>query len=285
MYGQLEQLKYINHLGEVLNFGRDGLYVNEHDLHNFSWNVVSVNDKISGFERKMQTKDIPVRVACVSEMEGIIKRNRLFQIPEKDVLAVQYGKLIVNGYYCECFVTQSKKSRYSVTDQYMEAVLTITTDRPYWIKETKLEVKASEDWVQPTEGGVDFPFDFPFDFLPTINRSANLANNSLFETAFRMEIHGLVINPTVTVNEHEYQVNTTVQSGDVLIIDSIAQKVFIRGTAGDENVFDLRNRDSYIFQPIPTGELHVRWDNSFDVDIYLLEQLSEPKWILGGMYG
>ena len=70
MYGQLEQLDYVNHLGEVVHFGKDGLYVNENDLHDFAWSVLSVNGKISGFDRRLQTKTLPVRIACLSKAKG-----------------------------------------------------------------------------------------------------------------------------------------------------------------------------------------------------------------------
>lgn len=285
LYGRLEQIKYINHLGEELNFGRDGLYVNENDLHDFTWTLVSVNDRISGFERNTQTRTVPVRVACASITEGVMRRNKLFQIPEKDVLAKQYGKLIVNGYYCECFVTASKKERYSKTEKYMQAELTITTDRPYWVKETKVLFDVDSSWQPPATGGVDFPFDLPFDLLPFVRRSIPIMNESFFDTAFKMVVHGYSESPVVTINDHDYEVDVNVPQGRILTIDSVSKTIYLSDADGDnvENAFDKRNRDSYIFQPIPAGELTIRWDNTFDIDLYLLEQLSEPKWILGGL--
>lgn len=284
MYGQLEQLEYINHLGETLHFGRDGLYVNENDLHDFSWSVMSVNNRISGFERGMQSKSVPVRIACASKSEGISKRNALFEIPEKDILANTYGRLMINGYYCDCFISASKKDRYSQSDRYMEATLTVTTDRPFWIKETKVEVTADTSWIPEGAGGFDFPFDFPFDFRTAQARSTPVTNDIFYDSAFRMVIHGAAVNPTVTINDHEYQVNMLVSAGRKLVIDSIAktiQTMTEEGT-GIENAFDARGRNDYIFQPIPSGELTVKWDNSFDFDLYLLEERSEPKWMIGG---
>ena len=276
LYGVLEQLKYINHLGEEIDFGRDGMYVNENDLHNFSWSVQSTNNRISGFTRGIQTKNVPVRIACTSKVDGIVKRNRLFEVPERDVLAMEHGRLIVNGYYCECFVTASKKARYSISEQYMAVDLTITTDRPAWVKETEIEVKADSEWRPESDTGLDFSFDFPFDFNPSTDRISYLTNESFYDTNFRLDIHGAVLNPTVFINEHEYQVNTNVMNGQVLTIDSVAKTIYL----DDENVFDARLRDSYIFQPISSGELSIRWDNTFDFDLYLLEERSEPRWVL-----
>lgn len=280
MFGVLERIKYINHLGEELFFGRDGLYVNESDIHSFSWTVASVNNKISGFDRGLQTKTVPVRVLCASKAEGIYKRNRLFEIPEKDVLANQYGRLVVDGYYCECFITESKKSRYSLSEKYMESDLTIVTDKPVWIMEEKIEILRDPSW-RPIrrEGSVatydyDLPLDFPFDLYPTADRLMTTENHSFTDSNFRMVIYGAVVNPTLTINDHIYQVNVSVGDTQQLVIDSFSQKIML----DDESVFDARNRDDYIFEKIPTGELDIMWDNSFSCDLYLYDERSEPKW-------
>lgn len=284
MSGKFEKLRYINHLGEELAFGREGLYVNENELHNFSWDVVKVNNRISGFERGMQTRAIPVRVMCSSREDGIIKRNQLFEIPEKDVLARNhgnpvYGKLIINGYYCECYVTDSQKSRYTGLDNFMESEITITTDRPYWVKEEQLDINRDNSF-DPYAGTLDFPFDFPFDLPLVVRRRVTRTNPGFYSSNFRMEIHGQAVNPTVDVNGHEYQVNAIVRNGETLIIDSISKTITLVNDKTQErtNAFDARSRDSYIFEPLPSGQLEIVWNNSFNMEMYLLEERSEPKW-------
>ena len=283
MYEMLEQLRYENHLGEEINFGRDGLYVNQNDLHDFSWTTTSVNGVITGFERGMQTRSIPVRIACLSESDGITKRNRLFEIPEKDIIAGQYGRLWINGYYCECFITASKKARYAASDSYMAATLTVTTDRPVWVKETLVEVTKSVSWTPIVSGtGLDIPFDFPFDLCGTVPRTVQRANGAFVESNFRLVAHGACNAVSVTINDHLYEVAASVQTGETLTIDSSLKKIYITDADGGfENVFDKRNRDSYIFEKIAPGTLDVQWNNEYTIDLYLLEERSEPKWRMG----
>jgi len=45
-----------------------------------------------------------------------------------------------------------------------------------------------------------------------------------------------------------------------------------------ENCFNLRNRDSYIFEKIPAGVLTIASSANFKFDVVLLEERSEPKW-------
>lgn len=279
-----EEFKYVNHLGEEINFGREGMYVNASDLHDYNWTVASINGKISGFSRGMQNRSLPVRIACVSESDGIMKRNRLFEIPEKDVIGEEYGRLVINGYHCDCFITASKKARYNVSDRYMAVTLTITTDRPVWVKETLVQVNTDPGWTPGLEGGLDFPYDFSHDYSAFVQRDTQQPTSAFVESNFRMIIHGLVSNPSVTVNGHEYQVDTMVGIGETLTIDSVNKTLYVTHTDGtQENVFDKRNRDSYIFQPMPPGTLDIKWNNQFEIDLYILEERSEPKWFMGGV--
>ena len=136
----LEQVRYVNHLNEPLYFGEDHLYVNMNTLHDYEWDVVSQHDRIFGIERTIHEKDFPVRIAAVTEEEGIRKRNELFEIPEKDVLAMTPGRLLVNGYYLPCYVTSSSKTYYSADGKWLSCDITITTDYPFWIKDVPLAV-------------------------------------------------------------------------------------------------------------------------------------------------
>ena len=47
----LESLKYKNHLGEIIDFGKDGLFVNASDLHDYAWAVTSKGKRIAALTR------------------------------------------------------------------------------------------------------------------------------------------------------------------------------------------------------------------------------------------
>ena len=59
----------------------------------------------------------------------------------------------------------------------------------------------------------------------------------------------------------------------------MSKKIYVTAIDGTiTNVFNLRSRDSYIFDKIAPGMSSVTWDGNFGVDITLLEERSEPKW-------
>ena len=134
----IERMTYINHMNEVIEFGTNGIYVNENDLHDFAWSVISKNDKISSFKKGVTKHQLPVVIICNTDSEGIAARNKLFEVCEKDVLALKHGKLKIGDYYLRCYVTGSKVNKYTYNKMYAKVTLTIQTDYPQWVKETTL---------------------------------------------------------------------------------------------------------------------------------------------------
>ncbi len=272
----LEQLKYKNHLNEVFEFGKDGIFVDTNDLHDYSWNVTKKGNKIAAIDYAVSKRKLPVTIICDSEDKGIAARNRLLEVVEKDVLAMKHGQIIIGGYYFKCFVTKSQKKNYLTSKRMMNVTLTLTTDCPYWVKEETFSLRKKETTGEGKN--LDLPFDFPFDYASD-NGSVELFNAGFVRTNFRMVIYGVCQNPAVYVGDHLYQVNCTVGDGEYLTIDSATKKIFLTTFDGTvQNMFNLRNRDSYIFEKIPSGQSTVAWEGSFGVDIILLEERSEPKW-------
>lgn len=273
----LEQLKYKNHRNEVFEFGKDGIFVDLNQLHDYEWSVTKKNNRISALDYSVSKRKLPVVIICDTEEQGIKARNRLFEVVEKDVLALQHGKVIIGDYYFRCFVTKSQKKNYLNTKRYMTLTLTLTSDFPYWVRESTHNFgKVTESSTDET--GLDYAYDHPFDYFSGI-ANKKLDNTSFMPTNFRMIFYGACSNPAVYVAGHLYQVNCEVESGEYLTVDSVTKTITLTANDGSTtNMFNLRNRDSYIFEKIPSGSNNVIWDGSFGVDIILLEERSEPKW-------
>jgi hypothetical protein len=270
-----EQLKYINHNNEVIDFGKDGIFVNIGALRDYEWKVTSKGNKISKLSRGVQTRKLPVVIMCATEEEGIAARNRLFETFEKDALALQHGKIVVGNYYFRCFVTKSTKADYLRSKRFMELSLTLSSDYPYWVME-KLQTFGK---VEEIGDGIDYPFDFSFDYLTDIS-STSLFNGHFVPANFKIVVYGPCVNPAINIAGHTYQVDCTVAEGEYLTIDSTAKKIFVtRADGSTENQFNNRNKSSYIFEKIPSGSNPVTWNGDFGFDVVLMEERSEPKWM------
>lgn len=273
----LEQLKYKNHQNEVFEFGKEGIYVDTSALHDYEWAVTEKGRKISALTYKVSKRKLPVIIICQTEEDGIKARNRLMEVTEKDVLAMQHGQIIIGNYYFRCFVTRSQKKDYLRTKRYMRITLTLVSDFPFWIKETTTKFRKITE-TESTEGNLDYNVDYPYDYYNS-TESKKLSNTGFADSNFRMTIYGKASNPAVYVAGHLYQVDCEVAENEYLTIDSIKKQIILTGNDGTKiNAFNLRNRDSYIFEKIPPGQNVVMWEGDFAVDITLLEERSEPEW-------
>ena len=270
----LERLQYKNHMGEVIDFGRSGIFVSGNNLHDYNWTVYQKNGKISAFRRDVVKRTLPVIIFCSTVEEGVAARNRLMEVAEKDVLANKPGRIIIGDYYYKCYITESKKTKYLASRRRMEAELTIISDVPCWVRED-LHFFRKKGVADP---GLTYPHDYPFDFSSGFKRNT-LMNTGFTASNFRMIIYGPCTNPEVYVSGHAYVVNCKVEEGEYLTIDSVAKAVTRTASDGTiTNVFNLRGRESYIFEKIRSGDSPVTWDGEFGIDIILLEERSEPKW-------
>lgn len=270
-----ERLRYVNHLNEVIDFGRSGIYVSRNELHDYDWATQTKNDRISSFRKTVTKRALPVVIFCASPEEGVTARNRLMEIAEKDVLAKKPGHLVIGDYYYKCYITESKKSSYLRSRQLMEVKLTITSDYPYWIKETTQSFRKSKAGVGEP---FDFFYDYPTDYTQPFQQSA-LVNADFTASNFKLIIYGPASQPTVYISDHAYSMACDIEAGEYILIDSAAKTVTKTALDGTQtNLFHLRGREAYIFEKIKSGSNTISWSGDFGVDVILLEERSEPKW-------
>ena len=274
----LEQLKYKNHVNEVFEFGKDGIFVDMNELHDYEWTVTKKGNRISSLDYAISKRKLPVVIICDTEAKGIAARNKLMEVVEKDVLAMKHGRIIIGDYYFRCFVTKSQKKNYLTTKRWMEITLTLTTDFPYWVKESTMQFGTRLPSDPSVGKNLDFAHDLPYDFYSGFNMR-DLNNTGFVRTNFKIIIYGAASNPAVFIGGHEYGVNCDIGENEYLTIDSLSKQVYLTGNTGEiTNKFNDRNKDSYIFEKIPPGSNPVSWTGDFGFDIILMEERSEPKW-------
>lgn len=281
-----EEFKYINHLNESLPMGQDNkLFINENDLHDYSWDNNSEGGRLSTFTKGVTEKTLPLVIIGKDKEEKNKILNQLFVLGEKDVLTRNYGKLYHGDYYLKCYVTASKKSSYlKRAERFAKDTITISTDYPWWIKELKYSYKVGDDPEQEheivtTKRNLDYNFDYNIDYLSN-EGARTLYNSAVVDSNFKLIMYGPVVNPKIEINGHLYQVNITLLAKEYVEIDSVTKKIRKMNYDGTwSNAFASRNKESYIFKRIEAGYNHFIWDGTFRFDIILYDERSEPPWI------
>ena len=272
----LDKFIFENHLGIRFEGLPNGVYLNYSELRDYSWSYDTINNRISRFYMGVKNRKIPLVVKCDSDAEAVAVMNRLHELAEADIEAMNPGKVCVGDYYTNGFITGSKKSDYLITKQLCNIELTLTSDNPVWYREH------THPFLPGTEsgfiGGVDYPFDYRYDYALSMN-GRKIVCDSIGSSAFRLLIYGEATNPAVTINGHTYTVNGTIAKGETLLIDSLKKTITLTTASGKKiNWFDKRGREEYIFEPLPAGQSTITWSGAFGFDLTVVEKRSEPKW-------
>lgn len=274
----LDNFIYENHHGRKFIGLDNNVYLNYNELRDYSWNYDTINNRISRFHKGITEKKIPLTVYCNSTYEANEVKNLIHQIAEADIAAMQEGKVYIGDYYTKGYITASKKGDYLISKRLCRLELTLTSENPDWFKETQYAFfPLSEDDTENIEG-IDYPYEYSYDY-PKSHSGQRINCESINDNAFKLQIYGTVTNPKITIGNHDYVINGTLNEGEVLEIDSLAKTITLIDSTGIAvNWFDKRSRDSYIFEPIPSGINNIFWDGSFGFYLTVIEKRSEPKW-------
>ena len=273
----LEKFIYENHLGKRFYGLENGVYLNYSDLRDYSWSYDTMNSRISRFYRSITDRKLPLVVVGKSENEAVAVKNKLSELAEADIEAMIPGKIFVGDYYTQGYITASSKSEYLINKRYCKIDMTLTSDDPAWYLEQTYRFLPTPSSVAGE--GYDYPFDYTYDYETKARTTQNIECDSVRANAFRLVIYGAVSNPSIKIGGHKYSINGAIGTGETLVIDSLTKKITLTSQTGQKiNWFDRRNRDSYIFEPIPAGRNNISWDGSFGFDLTVIEKRSEPRW-------
>lgn len=274
----LEKFVYEDHNGRRFSGKENGVYLNYNDLRDYSWSYDTINSRISRFYRGVTSRDLPLVVVGQTDEQAIATRNRLFDLAEGDIAALLPGKVYLGDWYTNGYITSSAKSNYLITNRYCNIDLTLTSDDPAWYREQKhVFIAGSSDTVGSGDG-TDYAYDYTYDYALAMS-GRRIVCDSAGSNAFRLLIYGPATDPYVVIGGHTYAIAGHIGIGETLLIDSLTKTVTLtKATGAVVNWFDKRNRDSYIFEPIPAGQNIVSWVGTFGFDLTVIEKRSEPKW-------
>lgn len=281
----MHNAKYITHEGKSVEFNVKGgnFTLNPFPLRSFAVEPQVLNNQVSGF-LSGNTTSYPVELGVVGKTikETADNYDYLLNLFEDDIEAVSPGTLIVNGYSLKCYIngiTPSISMRKGKT-----FTATITTDNPLWYKELSTVVFTPDmSFIQNTPPAnavkpINYPHNYPYDY--GINQNIKIIDNKALRAShFRLIIEGFVSNPIITIGEHIYSVAVEVPELSQLIINSREGTITLIDENGKKtNVFDKRNRESNVFQKIPSGKSEVLYKNISKFYLTPIEERRFPPW-------
>ena len=274
----LENFIYENHLGQRFVGLDNGVYLNENELRDYSWDYDVINNRISRFYRPVSSRKLPLVVCRPTKKEADEVRNRLLELAEADIMAMLPGKIYIGEYYTSGYITENKKSDYRTSGRFCTINLVLTSQDPSWSRETVHVFGSSDEGEAASRSGYDFPFDYDYDYSVSTT-SRQVVCDTIKSSKFKLRIYGEATDPAVMINGHAYKVNGRVKAGESLLIDSMNKTITLNTATGSKiNWFANRDRHDYIFEPIPPGVNNVIYNGSFKFDLVVIEERSEPRW-------
>ena len=266
---------YLNHLNDKINLDSDNIILQYQELYNYSWDTETANNRIVSFLRDSATIPVTVTVTADTDEEYEEILNTFHNIVTRDILDVSPGRLYLADQYLTCYISGDIKSDAFMGVPIQVKNLTIVTDHPFWIREHPHLFKASE--VTSTNNK-RYPGRYAYRYANGLNNT-KLVNPHYAESNFILRIYGPCVKPSVYIGGYEYHAEIILEAGEYLEIDSTEEtvtKIMLSGIR--VNSFHYRSFANSIFRPIPPGEQDISWDGSFDFDLILFEERSEPRW-------
>lgn len=256
---------YENSKGEVLWLTKAPFRTVEADWFDSTWEETD-----SGYEKEITIDVFGKRKEFVQNME------MLYRIISVDAETGKYGRLYVNDTFLPCQIYKTKKTGWKGY-VYTEVELTFLAPELSWITVLK---KIFYPQTEPTtESGLDFPTDFPFDFVNEKRGSSSFEISHIIPSDFKMTVYGPCTNPKILINGHPYEVRTTLERNEYVIIESAEQTVYkylANGTVS--NLFNERGYEYSIFEKIPSGLVRVNWAGTYGIDLDIFLERREAAW-------
>lgn len=267
-------IKYVNSENKEIVLNKKPYKVLLSDLTDYEWEFVENNSRIICFTKDIVEKELNIDI--ISNSKAITQEygNRLNECFEQDICSNIPGKIYIDDFYMMCFVKSCQKiKRGSGVIQSYE--YKIVTDYPFWIKEHPYYFKTSD---VTSVNNKRYANKYAYRYANGLNNTY-LINEHYAECNFRLNIYGPCVKPSVYIGGYEYHVDTVLEAGEYLEIDSAAETVTkILNSGIKVNAFHYRSFENSVFRPIQVGRREVFWDGKFDFDLILFEERSEPKW-------
>lgn len=280
----LDSLKYVNHEGREVVFGSGGVFANESDVRDFSYDIERTGSRVTSITRRFDTRTVPVRVCMPDGVAGGNElRDRIVDVFEADVYAREPGRLHANGWHIDCFVTAVASEKYLVRDGYLRMSVGVDFASDYWVRETTYQLESETS--SAGYGHLDFPIGFDFDLSPNPT-GKTISNPAMAASPFVMRIYGAVVDPSVVIGATTYACECSVPDGGYLYVDSREGKkacVVVLPDGSQENVFARRSKGkpgsgAYMFEPVAPGISDVILPVGSRLFLTLFERRSAPSW-------
>lgn len=270
-------LKYTSSNGQTYDLKVGRFRTRTADYHDFSW-IPQVIKKQYGATVYRFDRDAKAYTTTLSVFGSDAERrtflNLLHAAFDHDIVTMTPGRITHGEYYIDCFITESSTF---YDDPWTQNTLKIFCPYPFWRHDIRYYLHTADAAEYEY---LDYPHGFPYDYKATLPGYAMVTNPGVKPAEWELRIKGYVENPIIVIGGMSVGVNALIGSGETLVISSKNKTVVkIADNGIKTNLFNARLKDHSIFEPLQSGEMSVMWSGTYDAELTVFEERSEPLWI------
>ena len=272
-------LKYISSNGQEFDLKAADIRTRSANFHDYQWTPqtkqLQFGDRVYRFD-----KEALYYTVLLDIRGGIAQRkatlNALHAAFDADVYSMLPGRIVHGNYYIHCFINYS--STY-VSGPFTDNEITVYCPYPFWIQEHEYEFLKKED-LPDANLFLDYEYDFPYDYESDQTGQALVTNPGEGAANYKAFFFGPAVNPYMIIDGKTIGVNTTIEAGEYVVIDSRNHTVYRVANNGTQtNLYNQRVKNGVsIFDKISPGEHSVVWPGTFGFNLNIYEERSEPLW-------
>ena len=270
---------YTGSYGEKLNFVCDSVKITNATFRKSLWEPVTsklkYGERVLGFCKPPTTFKIDVVFFNREVFDILDEVDRFNDVFEKDLINNKLGTLEVDGWFIDCFVTETEPL---TVDGGIGRRFTIYAPSPFWVQ--KIIYNFEKEESNTDESGSKM-YNYEYDYKYSNDSSIKTFENFHFiHCDFKIIAYGPFSEFFIDINGHIYQVSVSLDNSEYLEIDSKKKIIVKTDRMGNKiNCYNLQNYNSNVFQKIPTGVNTLGYNNQFGLEITLYQERSEPKYI------
>lgn len=245
-------------------------------LFDYEWQE-DCSSRSSLLTKSTSAKEVNVIVSGASKAEYYSNLVRLLENIDADVVNMTPGRLYIGQYYIDCYFAKSAKGEKYINVRQSKLALSLIPKSDGWKKESTVRFRYQEQQIDSSGRG--YPYGYNYDYHAGTGYDSSMENDGFADMDFILTLYGYASNPEIDIGGNAYHLNYTIQKNEYVIVNSAKRTItLIKENGAVVNLFRYRD-SSRIFDKIPAGEVSVYWNGSFDFDIMLLEERSEPLWM------
>jgi len=272
-------LKYISSNGQEFDLKAADIRARSANFHDYQWTPqikqLQFGDRVYRFDKEAlyYTVLLDIRGGIEHRKETL---NALHAAFDADVYALEPGRIVHGDYYIHCFINFS--STYA-NNPFTNNEITIYCPYPFWIREHTYEFLPKEE-LPDANAFLDYDYDFSYDYESDLTGQAYVINPGAGAANYKTYFFGPAVNPYMVIDGNTIGLNTTIETGEYVVIDSRNHTVIrVANNGRQTNLYNQRVKtNKSIFDKIAPGEHSIVYPGTFGFNFVIYEERSEPKW-------